>query len=212
MHYLNMYSFVCDAPARSLLKQTKLHSGYSACERCTQKGVWNNKVVFPKTDAALRTNVSFEEQTDEAHHIGQSPLLGFGFGLVTNFCLDYMHLVCLGVTRKLTLLWMRGPLINRLSAGIIQQISERLISLRDYMPSDFARKPRSLIEVDRWKATEFRQFLLNSGPVILRDYLSESVYKHFMLLSFSIYCCVHPELHVMLCYVKRFLTRHMSIR
>ena len=58
------------------------------------------------------------------------------------------------------MLWMRGPGGNlRLSAAQIGQISEKLISIRRNVPRDFARKPRPLGEIDRWKATEFRQFL-----------------------------------------------------
>lgn len=194
-YFLNVHSFVCDAPARSMLKQTKLHCGYNACERCVQKGEWFNKVVFTKTDAPLRTDVSFDEMADENHHIGLSPLRGLGFGLVTHFCLDYMHLICLGIMRKLLLLWMRGPRdCHRLSAGLIQQISERLLNLRPAMPCEFGRRPRTLLEVDRWKATEFRQLLVYSGPVVFKGILSDSVYKHFMLLSFSTYCCLSADL------------------
>lgn len=194
-HYtVSIHSFICDAPARSLLKQTKLHCGYNACERCVQKGKWDGRVVYPDTDAPLRTDVSFDELADESHHHGTSPLLGLGFGLVSRFCLDYMHLVCLGIMRKLLLMWMRGPLQYRVSAGLLQQISENLIRLRGAIPYEFARKPRSLYEVDRWKATEFRQFLLYTGPVVLRGLLSEAVYKHFMLLSVSIYCCLRSDL------------------
>jgi len=31
-------------------------------------------------------------------------------GMVLNIALDYMHLICLGVTRKLVYLWIRVPL------------------------------------------------------------------------------------------------------
>ena len=52
------------------------------------------------------------------------------------------------------------------------------------MPREFARQPRSLFDVERWKATEFRQFLLYTGPMILRKVLTRDMYEHF--LSFSV--------------------------
>lgn len=191
---VSIHSFVCDAPARSFLKQTKLHSGYNACERCVQKGQWVGRVVYLETNAPLRTNVSFDELADESHHTGKTPLQGLGLGLVSSFCLDYMHLVCLGIMRKLLLMWMRGPLQYRISAGMLQQISDNLVKLRHAIPCEFARKPRTLYEIDRWKATEFRQFLLYTGPVVLHGFLSETVYKHFLLLSVSMYCCLRTDL------------------
>lgn len=42
------------------------------------------------------------------------------------------------------------------------------------------RKGRATGEVDRWKATEFRTFLLYTGPVILRGKVNDVVYKYFV--------------------------------
>ena len=47
----------------------------------------------------------------------------------------------------------------------------------------FARKPRPLLEAKMWKATEFRQFLLYTGPVVLLDKLKSALYQNFLLLS-----------------------------
>jgi len=63
------HSFVCDAPARALIKCTKLHSGYSSCDRCDQHGEWCGKVVFESTAGAPRTDESFRYQTDDGHHL-----------------------------------------------------------------------------------------------------------------------------------------------
>jgi len=193
-YFIAVHSFVCDAPARAMLKNVKLHCAYNACERCIQKGEWCSRVIYPSTDAQVRTNVLFDELSDTEHHHGLSPLQGLNIGFVSDFVLDYMHLVCLGVVRRLLSMWMRGPLTCRLSAGIVQQIAQRLVALRQCIPSEFARKPRTVLELDRWKATEFRQFLLYTGPVVLKGLLNDTMYQHFMLLSFSMYCLLNPEI------------------
>lgn len=79
-----------------------------------------------------------------------------------------MHLVCLGVVKRILLLLKNGPAQCKLSMRQIKDISDQLLSYCGKLPSDFARQPRSLLEMDRWKATEFRQFLLYTRPLVLK--------------------------------------------
>lgn len=102
--------FVCDTPARAYVKQVKSHSGYYGCDKCRCHGEYSGKVIFPELDAPLRSDESFRNRLDEDHHIGPNPLARLSLGMVTRFPLDYMHLVCLGVTRRLLVYWIKGPL------------------------------------------------------------------------------------------------------
>ena len=192
--------FVCDAPARAYIKNIKLYSGYSGCDKCVQEGEYiEGKVTFPLTTATLRTDQEFRDMIDEEHHHGPSPLTSLGIGMVTNFVFDYMHLVCLGVVRRLLSFWLKGPirkdsvLASRLPAKTVICLSEKLIQLSPFVPQDFARKPRTVAELDRWKATEFRQFLLYTGPVVLQGILSATVFNHFLLLSVGISILCSPR-------------------
>lgn len=179
--------FCCDAPARCFLKCIVGHTGYFACERCIIKGTWNGRVVFNSiSNFAPRTDEEFNNCQYNDHQKASTPLISYGVLCVQQFCLDYMHLVCLGVTKRILLYLRKGPRMCKLSVQQINQISSRLALMKGAMPSEFARQPRSLLEVDRWKATEFRQFLLYTGPIVLRDVVSKEVYEHFLALSVAI--------------------------
>jgi len=101
--------------------------------------------------------------------------------------LDYMHLVCIGVVRKMLNVFRNGVLPYRLSRRLVSELSDRLLSFRSFTPSEFARKPRSISDLNHWKATEYRNFLLYLSPAALIGILDKSRYKHFMLLHCGIY-------------------------
>jgi len=209
--------FVCDAPARAYLKQTKGHNAYHGCERCTQHGVWLNKVTFPDCSASLRTDKEFATKQDPNHHgPTNSPLQDLPVGLVSQFVLDPMHLIYLGVLRRLLWLWLKSPVSNRCRIGSIQirAISECLVNFQGFIPREFARKCRSLYDMERWKATELRQFLLYSGIVALKKRLPPDFYEHFLLLFVAVFSLSSPDLYMQFCdYANQLLNgfvRHFS--
>ena len=109
------------------------------------------------------------------HQVSKSPLTDFNLLCVSAFVLDYMHLVCLRVVRRLLLFWKEGSNICRLSHVQIKYISERLNDLAGKIPSDFVRQPKLLLEFKRWKATEFRLFLMYTGPYVLKNVLKQDL-------------------------------------
>lgn len=68
-----------------------------------------------------------------------------------------------------------------------------LLILRHSTPVEFARHPRGLFDYAHWKATEFRTFLLYTGPIVLKNVLSPDVYAHFLLLHVAITILVNDN-------------------
>jgi len=166
---------ICDTSARAFVKNVKVHTGYFGCDKCIQEGVFTeDEWLSQKINASLRTDELFRVMSDEDQHLGQSPFMSLS---VSNFPLDYMHLICLGVTRKLMYSWIRGPLATRLGTQTTRELSEAFILLKVQVPHEFALKPRSLNELDRWKATELRQFLLHWSSLSTRLFEWDSVQK-----------------------------------
>ncbi|XP_072400949.1 uncharacterized protein [Diabrotica undecimpunctata] len=187
LYEIKVFAFICDAPARSFLKCIKSHNGYSSCEKCIEVGDYiDGRIVLKSVTSQKRTDDSFLRQTDDDHHTGISPLVKLSIGLVSKFPIDYMHTVCLGVVRKLLHTWTSGPLKVRLCSSKVQKISETLEHFCKSIPIEFNRKSRSLSELARWKATEFRTFLLYLGPVVLKGTIPVAIYEHFLLLHCAI--------------------------
>ena len=185
---LKISNFICDCPACSFVKKTKGHCGYDGCDFCEQRGLYmDHRMTFPETDATPRTDIAFNEmQYDDSHQGAETILTQLNIGVVTQFPHDYMHLICLGVVKKIIGLLMSGPLNVRVGNNVIQMISDSIVNLKSYVPREFTRKGRPLAEIERWKATELRTFLLYTGPVALFGNISEALYSNFMMLFVGI--------------------------
>jgi hypothetical protein len=181
--YVDRISFICDCPARCMLKCTKGHTGYFACERCTIEGNYvDHSVVYDEMDQPLRTDASFCSKTNEEHHQGTSILETLKIDMVKNFILDSMHLLCLGVSRRLIYFWLHaGPLTCRLRAMHVLQINHSFSKCREYYSKIFSRVPRDLSEIKKFKATEFRNIILYTGVVSFYGVVEDSVFNNYLL-------------------------------
>lgn len=130
---IKLFGLICDVPAKSFVLNIKGHTGFYSCTKCTIKGKYlHGRICFPNTSyASLRTDELFAVNVYKNFQISFSILNNVPeFLPISNTPLDYMHLICLGVVKKLLLLWIKGPLSIRLSRRLINRISHLLILFR----------------------------------------------------------------------------------
>ncbi|CAI6355029.1 unnamed protein product [Macrosiphum euphorbiae] len=102
----------------------------------------------------------FRTKNDDEYHKGNTPLERLPIDMIKAVPIDYMHAVCLGTMKRMLKFWVRGKQSVRIPNEKIYDADKELISLRQYFPSEFVRLPRSLNDIEYWKANEFRTFLL----------------------------------------------------
>ncbi|KAL6417081.1 hypothetical protein ACFW04_012337 [Cataglyphis niger] len=165
----------CD-PIKSFITYTKAHTGYFSCSKCIQKGDFvHNRIIFPEINNILQMT-------------RDSVLEKLSIGMASQIPLDYMHLVCLGVMKRLLQIWINENEQNRLSTESIDSISQYLMNIKQNILCEFVRKPRTLVDIDKWKATELSQFLFFAIKIIanLQICINETffAYAHSLLLYF----------------------------
>ncbi|CAI6343825.1 unnamed protein product [Macrosiphum euphorbiae] len=196
----NIYQFevghiVCDSPAKSFLLNVKAFNAYFGCTSCTQEGSYiNNRMAFLEIESPLRTDISFRSKTQEEYHKGSSPLELLPIDMINDVCLDYMHNVCLGVTKRLIEFWVKGKKDVRLIEENKFRITNNLLNLRQYVPSEFSRLPRGLDDIEYYKATELRMFVIHSGLVVLKGNLIKQMYSHFKLFVCALRILITPDI------------------
>ena len=176
-------SFICDAPARALIKGITQFNGTFGCDHCEVEGTYQNHRMLFHGVGPQRTDERFRKQTNKGHHNSDSILCELEIDMIKQFPIEPMHCVDLGVARRMLCMWKTGPKPHKLSEGQLSILSVQHCSFQSFFPRDFNRKPRSLKDLNMWKATEFRTFLLYTGPIILRGILPSHKYDHFMCLS-----------------------------
>lgn len=111
---VRIHTFCADAPAKASMLCIKAHSGYNSCTKCNVKGSYKERrTCFPDIIGEKRTDQSFVKHIDHQYHLKDQNVMLIqslleniiDFGIVSNVPLDYQHLLCLGIVRKLISTW-----------------------------------------------------------------------------------------------------------
>lgn len=196
---IELRCFIADSPARAFILSHKGHGSLFPCSKCWIRGNWLRRgvVVYRGIQHMPRTDEEYRQRIDGEHHTdSDSVLLTLGMGLVTQTVFDYMHTVCLGVVPKINSVFVDGK-FNRnlkLSAISLEIMTSRLQQITHYCPAEFSRKPQLMKKYGGFKATENRQLLLYTAPVVYYGLINPAAYKHFLLLHSAIRILVSSSL------------------
>ncbi|CAC5396070.1 unnamed protein product [Mytilus coruscus] len=73
---------------------------------------------------------------------------------------------------------------RHIDTQVVSDMEYYNFGLEKGLKNNLEKKPRGLEEIDYLKAIEYRQFLLYTGKLVLKDVLKRELYEHFM--SFSV--------------------------
>jgi len=99
-----------ETPAKAFILRIKSNNSFFSCSRCEIEGEYISiRVCFPYSEPNRRpnkrTHTGYLARSQNRHHLASitnsciTEILGLH--IFNNFSLDYMHLVCLGITKKL---------------------------------------------------------------------------------------------------------------
>ncbi|XP_055522641.1 uncharacterized protein LOC129716829 [Wyeomyia smithii] len=186
--------FVCDSPARAFIKGTAYFNAQNGCQKCTTTGEYSyvsHTNYFPRARCPPRTDWDFRNKKYGSHHKNDSPLLRLNIDMIKDFAVgDSLHLIDLGIMKKLLLGWRDGKFGSyntKWPANVTVNLSKRLLQLR--MPHEIHRALRGVDCIGHWKGLEFRTFLNYVSIVVLKPILSSEVYEHFLSFFCAITIC-----------------------
>lgn len=198
----------CDLPAKHMLLNFVALSGYNSCSFCLHpgesvlgvKGKKNIRYTFHE-NCAKRTH-------DETIKIGASiglngkPIKGIkgrsvmelfdSINVVDSFAIDFMHGIA-GIVKHVIEIWigkkslLMPPYkifkINTLDQR--KQLNRRILCLKPY--ANITRKPRSILDVSLFKASEFLMYLWFYLPLTTKGILDKKIINNFEKLSVASY-------------------------
>lgn len=197
-----------DLPAKSDVSKLVPFNSKYACNFCLQQGESTPKGIrylYKSQHPVMRTHESMIQDIVKVnsksntiiHGVkGVSPMIVFKhFDLANSFCIDYMHAVLIGVTKKIIGFWTlsehhKKPFYMNKKRQVI--LNQRLLKIKN--PSYISRRPRSLQNLKQFKASELRSLLIYYMPIITDKLLPKKYIDHFKLLSTSIYTLLQPSI------------------
>ncbi len=203
--------FAADSVARCALQGLKQYNSEYACPWCLAPGEYfkpetsGGKWVYPfetSHSAPVRTNDMFWEDVETVlagipihgrnfthHGIKEAPELGLihDFNVVDSFVFDSMHTIILGVLRNFVLMLFDSANNSKtfyLNKDAYDAINEKWMLCT--VPSNTNRYVRTMNEFARWKANEWKTFLLVCVP-LLRGHLKEPYLGNFSCFVYSVF-------------------------
>ena len=123
--------------------------------------------------------------------------------MIRTFTVDPMHCIFQCIMRRLLSFLKGGKLGDgdggkkRTKGTLTKAIWELIGGLWDAMqlPREFPRKPRSLVYLDKFKATELRTFILYGGEFIFVGYVDQQIFHILRVLAITVRIMADPRIY-----------------
>lgn len=193
-----------DSVARPIMQNRMQYNAFQGCSWCYACGRYiKGAMRYPMSeeDPELRSHQSYLNDIHNATKLqkvirgvkGESALIKMSlFDSVWGYPIDYMHGVLLGVTKQMWDIWTTPSKTFSLTAAKRSIINKRLVAIKP--PHEIHRIPRNLTNRAKWKATEWRSWLLFYSYPCLRGILDNKLLKSFLLLVQSVYILLQTEI------------------
>ncbi|KAL7297544.1 hypothetical protein TKK_0009904 [Trichogramma kaykai] len=189
------FSANVDTVARPIMQNRIQFNGYYGCSWCYHPGLYTVTMRYPLLDQrvpdpVLRSHTSHLEDLEwvkssgclsERGVKGPCSLLDLkNFDIVWNLPPDYMHGSLMGVTKQLHASWKKS-----LKKEKYNRLIERMSNIR--LTNAFQRSLRSLKFVGKYKALEWKMWLLYVSVPCLYGILPPDEFESYLLFANSIY-------------------------
>lgn len=193
-----------DAPALAFVKDTKSHNSIKACHKCEVVGkrVAARMCYTQVEGLTLRSDEKFRSHQDPQHHqrAGKSLLETLPINMVSNFNLDYLHVILLGVTRKKLRILLNkstyrphASLRAKLRQTNFDHIAEITNMARRSQPQEIKRSIRTLNFIGVMKGKEYRNFILYYGMAALNNNVHKDIFDNYLTLHIALTICLSDE-------------------
>lgn len=139
-----------------------------------------------------RNKESFQNREQPEHHKDDvDPILLQlpDLNIINSVVIDSMHLLFLGVIKNLLEKWIVHKSVAGLKRFQIRRLKEIMHSISRDVSCEFQRKKFDINIISRWKATQFRFFLLYCSSTVLHKVLPTDFCRYFLLLFVMYYLC-----------------------
>jgi hypothetical protein len=201
---------IVDLQAKPKLQCIKLYNSKCACTYCLHEGksVMNKikgstiRYLYEHVPSEYRNHddtVAAMLKANEKHPINGVKKLSCltrlnNFDIIFSFSIDYMHQILLGVVRLLMTCWFSTNNSKErfyVNGQGQQIINNRLKKIKSFRSST---NPRSINDFNKFKAKEFRNFLLFYISTCFEGVLPRDIMDHFKLLSSAIYILLKTKI------------------
>ncbi|CAC5402567.1 unnamed protein product [Mytilus coruscus] len=210
--YVIVSTLTMDLQARAGVFNMTQHNGLYSCIFCEEPGLVvkvgkGHTRCFPYREEKpkCRSSISIEQNVLSAIE-AKKPVYGFfGRSIIKHLpfidfhescTVDYMHGFLLGITKKLLSLWIAGSSYQKpyFIGHNLKDIDKILKSIKvPYLIHRILRKIEN--NLNHWKASEFRSFLLFYALPCLKDFLPGNYLEHLLVLLKLHSCCCWRKLH-----------------
>lgn len=193
-----------DSVARPIMQNRMQYNAFQGCSWCYAYSRYvKGAMRYPmfQENPELRSHESHKNDVYEVTKLqkivrgvkGESELMKMPlFDSVWGYPVDYMHGILLGVTKQMWNIWIMPGHKFSLTAQKRLIINKRLRAIKP--PHEIHRIPRDLISKAKWKATEWRSWLLFYSYPCLCGVLENTFLQSFLLLVQSVYILLKTDI------------------